>query len=132
MRKHSLGVIYTPAEIEEMYGKEFFKKPPQRPIKLKITNASQFDAEHQQTYAVIAAKIQEKNIEPVQVWACGSRVHGYWWTPEEDPSNKGSDWDIWTDAKVRPDKKEIVQDLPGVRIDWTTGKNPPTHAVRVF
>jgi hypothetical protein len=127
MNKHSLGVTYTPAEVILMYGEDYFKRKP-RPVKPRIQDFSQFDNNHKETYTMIATKIQAVNQEPIQAWACGSRVKGYWWTPEEDPSKRGSDWDIWTNAKVLPDKK----DFPEVRIDWTTGKNPPTHSVRVF
>jgi hypothetical protein len=132
VNKHVLGVSYTRAEVIEMYGEQFVTPFPPRPSKPCVEDAAQFDENHQQTYATIAAKIQELNQDPIQVWACGSRVKGYWWTPEEDPRKRGSDWDIWTNAKTLPDKQEISKDLPGVRVDWTFGANPPAKAVRVF
>lgn len=129
--KHQIGVEYTRAQVVAMYGEEFFFVPP-RPVKPRITVFAEFDAIHQQTYLSLAEFLRKYTGHPVQCWAFGSRIAGRWMLPEEDPTGRGSDWDICTTATHVPTKNEFdAAGFSGIRIDCRGGGKPPRDAVAI-
>jgi predicted nucleotidyltransferase len=106
----------------------FKKVRSPRPDKLQnkpiINVLSDFDDETKQIYLGIYSLIKSKNSDKeFNVWATGSRVKGDWRTKEESDYNKEkygfakySDYDYYTDAKVKPTQEEFFNILK-VKVD---------------
>ncbi len=124
---------YTPRELEQMYGPNWrtlfnldFIPYPQKPI---INSFEEFDPKTKTIYSQIYDYVLELNPGAVpEVYATGSRVKGYWRTPEEaqelsikyNRRVKVSDYDYWTPAKNKPTSEQFLNRL-GVRVDFNRG-----------
>jgi len=107
---------YRPSELFEIYGPDWARKlnlhlPPKNYNKKIITNFYDFDEDTKNKYILIAKELKRHNYEDFDIWAVGSRIHGYWKTKEEAellaqqynlPRPKYSDYDFYTNAKIVP------------------------------
>lgn len=85
--------------------------------KKQIKHFYQFPKATAAIYSGIYKMLKERNNDPFELYAVGSRVKGTWQTEEEVEENpmpgacKYSDYDFWTDAKNIPTSEEFVKTL---------------------
>lgn len=120
---------YTAKDLQEIYGPDWYIKlgfdKVDYPKKQKINSFEEFDQETKNIYLNIFNILKGKNpTQDFNIWACGSRVRGYWRTKEEAETMasqhnrpvKYSDYDFCTDAKNVP-SNDYISGLVGVKVD---------------
>lgn len=125
-----IGKTYSENDLEVMYGpnwRSILKLDPiPRLVKPIIDDFKDFDSENKSIFIKIHDYIQELNPDLYyRVYACGSRVKGYWKTIEEAKALsiqygrpvKPSDYDYWTLAPNKP-TKELFYERLNVVVDF--------------
>jgi len=114
-------------------GKGFFKRSSPRPSKPIISKYAELDQNHKIVYDKLILALESVNKPGILAYAFGSRVSGRWWSKEEDPRGKGSDWDIFVESGTAIPSKEVLSDfgLGDIVVDVRAGKILPPNGVKL-